>query len=66
MLHQRFAIKRFPVLLGNVRNPLFADALRFGGGNQYLAQFVLDNTEEDRKNRQHFELLYQAAEWLTL
>jgi len=27
---------------------------------------VLDNTEEDRKNRQHFELLYQAAEWLTL
>src|SRR5262245_49904637 len=58
MLHQRFAIKRFPVLLGNVRNPLFADALRFGGGNQYLAQFVFDNTEEDRKNRQHFELLY--------
>jgi len=29
MLRQRFAIKQFPVLFRNVRNPLFADALRF-------------------------------------
>jgi hypothetical protein len=28
MLRQRFAIKGFPVLLRNVRNPVFADALR--------------------------------------
>ena len=41
MLRHRFAIKVFPVLLRNVRNPHFADALRLGGGNQYFAQFVV-------------------------
>src|SRR5262245_58747203 len=40
MLHQRFAIKRFPVLLGNVRNPLFADALRFSDASLSLRRLV--------------------------